>query len=259
MTEHQVVQVPEGEAQPMAALTLTSMPRLFELAVQKGSEGVEMLERLMALDERMSARRAAQEFAEAMARFKDTCPAVPRRTENEQFKVTRNGMKVSRRYATLEDTEATVRGPLGQCGLSFRWGDSKLEGGVLTLACIVSHVGGHSVSSSVSLPVESRAGCSEAQKYGAVMTYAQRYSLIQALGLTTCDDDVDGNAEPEAAITPEQVLVLEDMIGRCPDGTRARLLKYTGETWGADTLEKLPASQYETLRGDLEKKLRAQK
>ncbi len=253
--DKQLTIVPEVEA--MAALEPAAMPRLFELAVQKGPEGVEILERLVALDERMSKRRAEQEFSEALMRFKSSCPAIPRRTENSQFSVTRNGMKVARRYATLEDIEATVRGPLGQCGLSFRWGDSKMEGATMTLACIVSHVGGHSVSSSVTLPVESRAGCSEAQKYGAVMTYAQRYSLIQALGLTTCDEDTDGatDVDDSAKVSPDQVLTLLDLIDRCPPGTGDRLTKYISEKWGAKTLDGIPAARYEEIERGLKAKV----
>lgn len=253
--ESQEVIVHDAHGGAMAA----SMPRLMELAIQ--SDKVDALERLVALDERMSARRAAQEFAEAMARFKHTCPAVPRRTENAQFKVTRNGTQQARRYATLEDIEATVRGPLASCGLSFRWGDSRMEGGNMTLACVVSHVGGHSVSASVTLPVESRAGCSEAQKYGAVMTYAQRYSLIQALGLTTCDEDTDGaeNPAPEEKITPNQVDVLIALLEQRPPGSLDRLLAWTSEQWGAKTLDGIPAAQFEWLRADLEKKIRGAK
>ncbi len=225
--------------------------RLMELAIK--ADKVDALERLVALDERMSARRAAQEFAEAMAKFKETCPPVPRRTQNSQFFVTKNGSKSPRMYATLEDIEATVRGPLAACGLSFRWGDSRLEGGMLHLTCIVSHVGGHSVSSGVVLPVESRAGCSEAQKFGAVMTYAQRFSLIQALGLTTCDEDADGAAGGlKDYVTPAQVEVLEALIDQRPAGSRDRLLQYLG----IETLEEVPADRFEWLQRDLERKIK---
>lgn len=231
-----------------------SMPRLMELAIREGK--IDALERLVALDEHLSARRAAQEFAEAMSKFKETCPPVPRRAENSQFSVTRNGTKQARRYATLEDIEATVRGPLGSCGLSFRWGDAIVQAGMLTLPCVVAHVGGHSVVSSVTLPLESRAGCSEAQKYGAVMTYAQRYSLIQVLGLTTCDEDVDGEAprDPGLAgyVTPEQVIELEALLGQRPDGSRAKFLKYLG----IEHMEEIPADRFASLKADLERKIR---
>lgn len=232
---------------------MVNMPRLMELAIREGK--IDALERLVALDERMGARRAAQEFAEAMTKFKEICPPVPRRAENSQFAVTRNGTKQARRYATLEDIEKTVRGPLGQCGLSFRWGNAKVENGAMTLPCIVSHIGGHSVEASVTLPLESRAGCSEAQKYGAVMTYAQRYSLVQALGLTTCDEDDDGNA-PDGGlsgfITPQQVDVLEALLGQRPDGARARFLEYLG----VSTLEEVPADRFEHLKRLLEAKIK---
>lgn len=247
-TEKQQLIVPE------TADMAVSMPRLMEIAIQ--ADKVDALERLVALDERMSARRAAQAFSDAMARFKATCPPVPRRTENTQFKVTRNGVVAPRRYATLEDIEATVRGPAGACGLSFRWGDAKVDGEKLTLTCIVSHSDGHSEASSVTLPLESRAGCSEAQKYGAVMTYAQRYSLIHAFGLTTCDDDTDAApAEPERMVTPEQVQVIESLLDKRPAGSRARLLDYLKEKFGSTTLEELPASRFEWLRSDLERKI----
>lgn len=231
---------------------MVNMPRLMELAIREGK--IDALERLVALDERMGARRAAQEFAEAMTKFKEICPPVPRRAENSQFSVTRNGTKQARRYATLEDIEKTVRGPLAQCGLSFRWGNAKVEGGTMTLPCIVSHVGGHSVEAAVTLPLESRAGCSEAQKYGAVLTYAQRFSLVQALGLTTCDEDDDGNAagDPAGYITEQQVEVLEALLGQRPDGARARFLQYLG----VSTLEEIPSDRFDYLKRELERKIK---
>lgn len=233
------VDVAAGEAPPS---------KLIELALVQKVD-VSVIERLVALEERIQVRNARAAFMDAMARFKATCPPVPRRSENTQFSVTKNGMKVARTYASLEDIEATIRGPLGECGLAFRWSDSRVDNGLLTTACIVSHVGGHSESSSVVIPVAVRSGANEQQQYGSAMTYAQRYSLIQALGLTSCDEDVDGEDAGEVErITPEQVDTLEALLFKCPDGTKRRML----EDAGVDSLDRIPASNFQRYVRKLE-------
>jgi hypothetical protein len=144
-------------------------------------------------------------------------------------------------YASLDDIAATIRKPLGEHGFSYRWSDAIVEPGKLTLSCVVSHAGGHSKSSSITLPTESKAGCSEAQKVGAILTYAQRYSLINALGLTSCDEDTDGNAEATAeTISEADLLSLEvalDSITPPVDVAKFR------EYMGVQRLADIPASK----------------
>jgi hypothetical protein len=176
---------------------------------------VENLERMLAMAKDMRAEQAKAAYVLAMAEFQANCPAIPRKTVNSFFKtVDRNGVSKPRMYASLEDIGATIRPHLGPCGLSYKWSGMKVEGGVMSLDCIISHSKGHSERSTVSLPTESKAGASEAQKAGALMTYAQRYSLIQALGLTTCDEDDDGataSADVET-ITESQAADLDTAI-----------------------------------------------
>ena len=153
-------QVPEERAitrgtEAPISLPAPSVDSILAAAVDKGMS-IEVLGQLVALKERLDANAARKAFFAAMAAFKAECPTVPRRTENPQFKVTRNGTTRVRMFASLEDIEATIREPLGRHGLSFRWGDMAVANGVLTMACIVSHEEGHSESSAVSLPVENR-------------------------------------------------------------------------------------------------------
>lgn len=211
-------QVVEGrELAPVQAAPLAMIPDappeivLIQQALQMGRSSQEMKE-LLELVRDMRKDRAKQAFNDAMAKFKHECPPIPRRTENPQFKVTRDGKTVVRKFASLEDIEETTRPHLGANGLSYRWGDMKIENGVLTMPCIVSHRGGHSESSqSMPMPVESKAGCSDQQKVGAAQTYAMRYSLIAALGLTSCDDDTDGEDDP-TTITEEQAIKLQERV-----------------------------------------------
>lgn len=242
-TESQVPVPAAPAVRPGALAHVTADPMsLLAGAVERGML-VEIIERLAKLAEHMQNRAAEKEFDEAMAAFKAECPPIPRRTENAQFFVTRNGVKRPRMYAALEDIEATIREPLGRHGLSFRWGDSKIENGMLTLACIVSHRGGHSKSSIATMPLESRAGCSEQQKFGAARTYARRDSLVDALGLTTCDEDSDGKPdELREPIDEKQVATLDAMLVEmgASDERRAKFLAFMG----AERLSAIPKSRY---------------
>lgn len=220
-------------------------------AVEKGLDAA-ALKDLLAVYERVRAGNAKQEFDRAYAAFKATCPPVQRKSINAQFKtVDRNGQQVWRKYASLEDIEATIREPLGANGLSFRWTSAVVDGGKLTLTCVVSHEGGHSESSSVTLPLDSKAGCSEQQKMGAALTYAQRYSLVQALGITTADEDTDGNEERTQAekITDHQAANLDALIDDV-NADRAKFLRFMG----VQSLADLPASKFQEAVKALESK-----
>lgn len=218
-------------------------------AVDKGMDPA-ALEKLVSLYKQMAELEAKRHFDEAMCAFRSSCPPIPRRTENSQFSVTRDGVKVARKYASLDDIAATIRVPLADHGLSYRWGDSIITEGRMTLTCIVSHSGGHSVSSAVTLPVDSKAGCSEQQKYGAAGTYAQRYSLIQALGLTSCDEDDDGNAgTPVEPISEHQAANLQALMDEVK-ADKGRFLDY----FGCDKIADLPAARFKEAVAMLERK-----
>lgn len=243
-----IVEVKPSERLPVAR---TDFGAIVNNAIEKGIDPAALGQ---LLEQWKDYRRvtAKADFDAAMACFKAECPPIPRRTENSQFQVIRNGVKVNRSYAALEDIEATIRGPLGRNGLSFRWSGVEVKDGRLTMTCIVSHASGHSETSPVVVPVESRAGCSEQQKYGAAMTYAQRYSLIQALGLTTCDEDADGDAPDFATgpkVTADQAAELQMTVAEV-GADKARFLKWVGVESYAD----VPASEYSRVLAALKAK-----
>lgn len=214
------------------------------------------MERIVALVERVQANVAKSSFQRALTAFKSECPPVPRKTTNSQFSVERDGVKVKRKYASLDDIQATIRDPLGKHGLSYRWtnavnaasADGKSQ--VVKLECVIMHEAGHSESSPVEVQITSNAGCSEQQKYGAATTYAMRYSLVQALGLTSCDEDDDGNEDGGGAkITQAQADHLDVMI-RDNNLDRGRFLTLMG----VGSLADIPASSFNIAESTLKAK-----
>jgi hypothetical protein len=240
------------EALPLTALTPASMPRLMELAVQSGKDGIEVLERLVALNERMMDRAAREEFAQAMAKFQSECPPI-KKTSTAVI-TTKAGGQYGYAYAELDEIARTVNPLLSSHGLSYTW-NSETREGLLVCTCRLRHANGHEEQAVFSAPIDTAAAMSGSQKHAAALTYARRQSLVQVLGLTTCDPDDDGQGGQQECVTPAQVDILEALIGKRPDGSRAKLFAYLG----IESMDQVPASRFEWLKSDLETKIAAQR
>ena len=184
----------------------TEVGALIRLAISAGQTPTE----LYAIYREERDRWAAKEFASSMARFQSVCPPVPRKSKADI--VTGSGARYSYTFAELDEIARTVNPHLRDNGLSYTW-DSKLTAGVLSCICTLRHANGHCVSASFSASTESRAGMSEMQKTAAALTFARRQSLVQVLGLTTCDYDIDGaTGKSGEKISDEQVATLSSLI-----------------------------------------------
>lgn len=193
-------------ALPSLAAPMSEVGAMVMAAIQQGA-GIEALKELVALRNAQEDRDAAKEFAVAMARFQQTCPPIAK--EREGKVATASGTSFSYKYASLPSIAKTIAPHLAAVGLSYSW-DTRTDGGNLTVTCTVRHINGHSVKSECTLPTESRAGMSAQQKVGSARTFGERLSLIQALGITTADPDLDG-ADPVSreCITEQQAGDLE--------------------------------------------------
>lgn len=226
----------KGEVNELPAVN-TAPEAVFDLlrmAIEKGVP-VEALERLQALHERVSDRAAAAEFARAVAAFQSACPPV-RKTSTASI-LTKDGSKYSYTYAELDHIARVIGPHLQAAGLSYSW-DSSMDGKLLRCTCTLRHLNGHTVTASFACPVESASAMSEQQKHAAALTYARRQSLIQVLGLTTCDPDTDA-ADP-TPITDQQALDLEVL---CDEAGvhKLRFLRWAG----VERFEDILAVNYE--------------
>ena len=220
---------------------------LVRLAIEKGDVGVDVIERLVALQERVSDRAAAAALFEAMSDFQDECPRIAK-SRNARI-ATKKGAKYNYTYASLDDIEKVIRPVLRKYRLSYTW-DSVSGENSIKVTCTVRHVEGASVEGSFTCPTESPMKSSEAQKHGAALTYGRRQSLVSVLGLTTTDDDTDA-AEPRSMepITDEQLADLEALVAEVkPDAEK--FLAYLG----IDSLATLPAVDYAAAVTALEEK-----
>jgi hypothetical protein len=139
--------------------TATSRRSQLILAALDRGVNPDALEKLVALKERMEDRNARKEFAAALAKFRAECPPI--------YEVEARG----RSPAGLDRTDSTTRRSrialpvmqphLERNGFTVKW-DRTADKSMLTSVCTLRHVGGHSDTSSFTLPVDSAAGMSTA-------------------------------------------------------------------------------------------------
>lgn len=227
------------------------MSPLLRLAIENKVD-VAALEKLVELHERVAAREAAKEFADAMARFQAACPAIPK--SSTATVTTKSGGQYRYKYAELDEIARTVRPHLHGEGLSYSW-DSVVsdDGKRISVTCTIAHANGHKVTATFASPTAAvTSSMSPQQEVAAALTFGRRQSLIEALGLTTTDPDNEvalGNGAGPS-VTRDQVLDMEALIDQCPPATRDRMLAYVG----VKTLEEIPQARYAGLMADLAKK-----
>lgn len=223
------------------AATPVSIEQLMQLALEKGA-GVDALERLVSLKERMEDRKAGLDFANAMAAFQSECPRIKK---SSTAKITTGGGGAySYTYAELDEIAATVNPILFKHGLSYSW-DSAIDKNILTCICIIRHVHGHSTRTTFSLPTDSASAMSAQQKVAAALTFAKRQSLVAALGLVTTDEDTDAvtrEIDP-TPVNAAQLKELEALIGDA-DLDIVRFLKFLG----IEHLKDLPRSRLDEAK-----------
>lgn len=188
----QLVERPE----PNRALTPMDM---VQQAVQSGA-GLDVVSKLMDLHERWEANQARKDFDEAIASAKAEIKPVTRNKTGHN----------SKKYADFAAYAREVDPVLAKFGLSYRFRTEQDER--IKVTCILSHKNGHSETNTLAGPPDASGSKNAIQAIGSTLTYLQRYTLTQALGLAASDDD-DGKAggagEP---ITNEHLMELRELI-----------------------------------------------
>lgn len=179
-------QVAKIEREESRAVATTSPTHLIEMAISQNAD-VDKLERLMDMQERWENREAEKAFNRAISEFQSICPRIVKSKQGHGYK-----------YATLGDIQAQIKDTARKCGISWRWETKEQTAEQLTVKCIVTHVDGHSQSTESTTFIEPPNKMqSRTQMVGVATTYAQRYSLIGALGISTADEDMDGRLPQE--------------------------------------------------------------
>lgn len=237
-----------GIAEPQALAIPNTQAQALELLQQAVSAGTspETLEKLVSLQERMLAHDARSQFVAALSAFQARCPVIAKKKTVKD----RSG-RLLYSFAPLEDIIAQVRPLLCELGLSYSFDTETYDDGRLVVTCIIRHAAGHAEETVFSVPATQGHNTNAAQNAGIQMTYGKRYAFTGALGITTADEDQDGQAQaikPISAIQAADLLSLVEDVGANLD----QFLKYLR----VDTLGSLPERDYDRAVAALEAKRR---
>jgi len=174
------------------------------MAMQKGYTP-ELIEKMMALQERFEANEARKAYHKSMAIFKANPPQVWRDMQ-VKYEV---GTKVTTwSHSDLGVAAEAINKALGENGLNSTWRLQPLDGNKTRVTCIISHELGHSEETFLEAGPDKTGSKNEIQAIGSTIFYLERYTLFAMTGLAPVrmDDDgrkVNGNS-PTSLLNDQQ-------------------------------------------------------
>lgn len=179
---------------------------LIKTAVEQNFD-IDKLKQLMDLQERWEAKQAKKSFLSALSRFQTMVPVLKKtKTANVN---SRTGGSFKYKYADLGSITQTIKKPLQECGLSYRWEFAEANG-KMKVTCFVSHIDGHTETTTMEAAADNSGAKNDIQQKGSTHTYLQRYTLIGALGLSTADEDNDAKGTQQAEPQPQKSQVTKE-------------------------------------------------
>lgn len=186
----------DHDDRPRNAITPLEM---LDRALSSGADP-DTLAKLMALQERWQANQARMAFDEAISNAKAEIKPVIRNAKGHNDK----------RYADFAAIASAVDPIITKFGLSYRFKTTQTDR--ISVTCVLSHKEGHFEETTLAGPPDTSGSKNAIQAIGSTLTYLQRYSLTQALGLAATNDDDGKAAGMGQTITEEQAIYLRELI-----------------------------------------------
>lgn len=230
---------------PAETSAMTPMDML-NRAVEQGAN-IEVLEKLMGLQERWEAGQARKAFDAAMAAAKAEIPVI---IKNRTVDFTSQKGRTHYRYEDLAEIARAVTPILAKHGLSYRFRTSSIPNEPVSVTCIVFHRGGHSEENTLSAGRDESGNKNSIQAVGSTITYLQRMTLKAALGLAASDDD-DGQASggsPEVITEDQQARLID--LAESVGADKAAFCKYLK----IPSIAALPAKDFDRAIAALNRK-----
>jgi hypothetical protein len=189
-----------------------------DVLIQKGLESgasVETMEKLFNLRERVFASNAKSSYVSAISSFQHDCPDV----EKSKKVMNKDGKTVRYQYAPLDAIISQIKDVLLQNGLSYRWEVINTPE-FITARAIITHIQGHSEQSEFQVPIDKNEYMTSPQRYASALTFAKRYALLNALGVTTTEEDTDATdvgGKEEVNSQKSRIIFLLRSLGRKTD------------------------------------------
>lgn len=226
--------------------------QLLQHALQNNA-GLDVLERLMGLQERWETNEARKQYNAAIADARaELKPIIKTRRAGFDAKK-EGGRRTEYQFEGLSDIADNVDEVLGRHGLSYRWRTTSEINEPVKVTCIVSHRAGHSEENTLTAGRDDSGSKNPIQAIGSTITYLQRYSLKAALGLAAApDDDAHASDTPVELISDEQLVLLGDKL------PTARSRQLFLDKYQIEKLNQLPADKFDEAMAAIDARTKRQ-
>lgn len=198
-----------------------------------------VMERLMAMQERMEDRAAERQFSAAFVALQSEIPEI----------VAKSVIPNRGKYERFEDVMHVLKPLLSKHGFSVSF--SQDAGERITVTCHLRHAGGHSQETKFAVRLGGKAD-SETQADCKASTTAKRNSLLQALNIVVrqdCLQDEDDARNAGECISAGEAFALEQRVEKI-GVDKAQFLAFAN----APTFAEISVSRYAVVNAALIKK-----
>jgi len=146
-------------------------------------------------------------------------------------------------YARWEDINDHIKPVLQKYGFGLRFDIITETESLFEIEAILVHRSGYSICTRKKLPIDKSGAKNIVQAYGSTQSYAQRYSAIALLNLTSRNEDTDASSsknDDDAKISPAQI----DEIYTLLDNNEDRIERFR-KLQGLRLIGDMPASRFE--------------
>lgn len=229
--------VKKDDSAPPAAVTTDTAAILsvLERAARDPNVDIDKMERLFSMQERMLARQAETDFAQAMADAQAEMEPVARKAKNQQ---------TGSHYAKLEHIAAAIKPIYTRHGFSLSFGtaDCPNEGerritAVCRRGAFASHH--HADIPFDNVGIQGKVNKTSTHAYKSTLTYGRNILTCLIFDVQTTDDD-DGNAAGTARVTSDQIAQLVNAFDEHQTDV-AGFCRY----FRIDKYEDLPAKEFD--------------
>jgi hypothetical protein len=205
---------------------------------------IDKMERLLEMQERVLARDAKSAYYSALAEMQPNLPVIDERGGIKD----RNG-NVQSTYALWEDVNEAIRPVLHEHGFALSFRVRRTDGEVITTG-VLSHRGGHSEETELSLPTDTSGSKNAVQAVGSSTQYGKRYTAYALLNITSKGEDDDGDKGGRAAAVSKEQL---DVLLGIADAVSADTAKFC-RLYKVASLRDLPAKEFDEAKRRLREK-----
>lgn len=176
------------------------LANVIERALSNPSTGVDVLERLLAMQERVNAQQAKTAYTVALATLQPLLPVI---TERGRIIIKEKGTEKviqDTSFARWEDINEEIRPLLAEHGFALNFSNGRSPEGLVRVTTLLKHIGGHQEETYFDLPHDSTGSKNAVQAIGSSTSYAKRYGTLSILNITTKGEDDDGHSAIPAQV-----------------------------------------------------------